>query len=104
MKTQLNFQADVYQEIYIEKDDAKQFIPIVHQSVYLLDAEEPVFCKEEPLSDVLDRFIDFSSIPGGTVTEEQRTEMIEQLEALKAVVEAKIEKAKTLPQWSSKSD
>lgn len=100
MKTQLNFQADVYQEIYIEKNDKDQFIPLVHQSIYLGDADDPVFSKEEPIAAVLDRFIDFSSIPGGTVTEKQRSEMIEQLEALKAVVEAKIEKAKNLPQWS----
>ena len=31
MKTQLNFQADIYQEIYIEKNDEGQFIPLVHQ-------------------------------------------------------------------------
>lgn len=100
MKTQLNFQADIYQEIYIEKNDEGQFIPLVHQSVYLVEAEDPVFCKEEPIATVLDRFIDFSSIPGGTVTEEQRSDIIKQLEALKAVIDAKIEKAKTLPQWA----
>lgn len=100
MTTQnVSISLDTYQDIYIQKIEGKM-IPVVHNSIFFQNAEEAVLSQETPLTRVLDKFIEMNTVPNGTITEEQRKELLKQMYSILSVVEEKIEAIENLPEWS----
>lgn len=100
MTTQnVNISLDTYQDIYIQEIDGKM-VPVVHNSIFFPNAEDAILTQETPLNRVLDKFIEMNTVPNGTITEDQRKELLKQMYSILAIVEEKIEAIENLPEWN----
>lgn len=85
---------EIYTNIYTDNDKV-----LVENALFVNDADDPSLTKVDDFSVLLDSFIEHNSIPGGTVTEEYRKEMLDLLNKMKEVVEEKIDVVNKMPQW-----
>jgi len=101
MSANLKINIEVYQNMFVEKDKEGNLIPFLNNAIYQENEDDSCYSKDTPLADILEAFIDFESVPGRTVTEEQRLKLLDYFEAIQTLIADKIEVIKQLPDWQT---
>lgn len=96
MDTILNLKLEVYSDVSFPENDAGEKIPHSYHAIFA-NAEDPVLEVEIPLSKMIEQFVDNNVIPGGTVTDKQRYNVLSSLESIKTLVEHHIKLVEQMP-------
>lgn len=97
MKKITEIEIEMYESFYISENN-----PILSSHIYIGNTIDPIFDSEISVSELLDKYIQENSIPGGTVTEEYRQEMLNGLDLIKKLVDEKITKVNEMPLFKRK--
>lgn len=92
----LNLKLDVYSDISFQENDKGKKIPHAYHAVFA-NGEDPALEIEVPIKDMLAKYIDNNVIPGGTVTEKMRYDVLEDLSQLKEIIEKAIHQVEKMP-------
>ena len=93
MEQKVQVTANVYADIFISEN-----VPFIGVC-FDFGGDDCAITTDFKLDNVLDSFIEANSIPGGTLTQNHRSELNDNLELMKKIIELKIEKVKLMPEW-----
>ena len=99
MSANLKINIEVYQNLFVEEDKEGHLIPFLNNAIFQQHEDDACYSTDIPLAQILDAFIEFESVPGRTVTAEQRSKLLNYFEAIQMLITEKMEVVKNLPDW-----
>lgn len=77
-------------------------VPMVNTSIFIGDEDQPIIDKTVTFESQLKEYIEVNLIPNGTLTDEYRNKILNDLNIMKQTIEKKIEEVHLIPNWTKR--